>query len=268
MASEPAVPLILEHLDTHDPGGVRGVYLYGSAVTSGLTVHSDVDLLVIVRRSLNQAERHQLSALLLQVSGWSGHADDPTVSSRRPVELTVLVEHGSPRRIEYQYGEWLRAEIAAGALPRPVSDPDAVVLRATALDASRTLRGPDPDQLLEPVSASELRAAMMGALPDVLAGVDGDERNALLTLARILVTVRTGRIVSKHVAAAQAGEWVPGVAGPLDQARREYLGEDGHSTQDARSAAALLADAIRDEYSQGRPGREKGTAAMGGSGAG
>ncbi|GEM_PF-3622419 len=109
---------------------------------------------------------------------------------------------------------------------------------------------------------------MMGALPDVLAGVDGDERNALLTLARILVTVRTGRIVSKHVAAAQAGEWVPGVAGPLDQARREYLGEDGHSTQDARSAAALAADAIRDEYSQGRPDREKGTAAMGGSGAG
>lgn len=120
MASEPAVPLILEHLDTHDPGGVRGAYLYGSAVTSGLTVHSDVDLLVIVRRSLNQAERHQLSALLLQVSGWSGHADDPAVSSRRPIELTVLVEHGSPRRIDYQYGEWLRAEIAAGALPRPV----------------------------------------------------------------------------------------------------------------------------------------------------
>lgn len=38
---------VTDHLDRHDPGGVVGAYLYGSATSGGLRADSDVDVLVL-----------------------------------------------------------------------------------------------------------------------------------------------------------------------------------------------------------------------------
>ena len=82
---------VLAHLDRQDPGGIVGVHLFGSAATSGLRPDSDVDLLVLTRRSLTRAERAGLVSLLLSVSGWRGHAERfPEVAARRPIELTLI----------------------------------------------------------------------------------------------------------------------------------------------------------------------------------
>lgn len=124
---EPITPLtpLLEHLDRADPGDVVGVYLYGSARTSGLRPDSDIDLLLLTHRSLTAPERAALVSLLLRVSGWRGHAERfPDAVHRRPIELTSIVTGGlrpltdTPRR-DFQYGEWLRARSApAGSSPR------------------------------------------------------------------------------------------------------------------------------------------------------
>lgn len=228
---------LLALVDDDDPGGVLGLYLYGSAVAGGLRPESDVDLLMVTRRSLSTVERAALTRRLLGLSGWSGHAERfPEVASRRPLELTALVAEdlhrsdGRPRR-DYQYGEWLREEIAGGDLPSAERDPDVPILVKTAWAGHRTLRGaplaavaPEPDD-------DAVRRAMLDLLPEILVGLDEDEdpsevRHALLTLARILTTLETGAIVPKDAAADRVLTLMPPEHRPvLALARDEYRGE-------------------------------------------
>lgn len=239
---------ILGHLDQEAPGDVIGFYLYGSATTKGLRPDSDIDLLMLTRRSLTDFERSALVSLLLEVSGWKGHAGRfPEVATRQPLEVTSLILDdlrpltGSPR-CDFQYGEWLREDILAGMLPEPVHDPDVVALLAAAQDSYEVLRGPAMEDLLEPVPPELLRQALLAVVPDVIQGVTGDERNSLLTLARIMVTLDTGQVVSKD-AAAQA--IAPKLTGHdrvlLEYARAGYLGEVSDDWSDKSSQAKTLA---------------------------
>ncbi|WP_309062397.1 aminoglycoside adenylyltransferase domain-containing protein, partial [Streptomyces sp.] len=222
---------LLEHLDRENPGDVVGVYLYGSASTSGLRPDSDIDLLMLTRRSLTAPERAALVSLLSGVSGWRGHAGRfPDAAHRRPIELTGIVIDDirpltdTPRR-DFQYGEWLREELTHGHLPQPTGDPDAVVLLATAHSACRVLRGPAFGDVVPSVPSELLRNAVLAVVPDVLDEIEGDERNTLLTLARILVTLDTGRIVSKDAAAETIAQTLTTTDRDLlERARADYLG--------------------------------------------
>lgn len=238
---------VLTHLRDGDPGEVAGVYLYGSAAASGLRPDSDVDLLILTRRSLTTAERSLLVARLLSVSGWKGHAARfPDVADRRPLEVTSLVVSDlhpltrTPRR-DFQFGEWMRAELLDGHVPAPAPDPDVVILLATALSAHRALSGPALESLVDPVPPALLQQAQLSLVPGLVDDLVGDERNALLTLARILVTVETGRIVPKDLAAERVA---PRLASHnralLDRARVEYLeGADGNWSNWSDDAAAF-----------------------------
>lgn len=244
------------HLATHAPGDPVGAYLYGSAAAAGLGPHSDVDVLVLTNRSLSARERREWVELLLPLSGWSGHGDQfpehrfPGITSRRPIELTCIVVDDvvgwppAPIR-DFQYGEWLRAELIAAPMPGPRRDPDVISLLATAHHRHHLLSGAPLDNSTRP-PRDRLDAAMVAALPELLAGLRGDETNALLTLARIVTTLRTGDSVAKDVAAEE-------VAGCLDlpdhqnrlliRAAAHYRGEvpdDWSDTPTGVSALALL----------------------------
>lgn len=255
-SSEQLAPVLL-HLDREDPGDVAGVYLIGSAVSSGLRPDSDVDLLVLTRRSMRSAERASLVRTLLAVSGWRGHAERfPEAAGRRPVELTGLVigeqrpVTADPRR-DFQYGEWLREEFVDGGLPLPANDPDVVILAATAQAAHRVLRGPALGDLLAPVPREELSRAAIAIIPDVLEEGKGDERNALLTLARILITVETGRIVSKDAAAEAVAVSLAGEERTLmERARAGYLGIAADDWSGSASAARALARSLADRIEE------------------
>lgn len=219
---------VLSYLDEHRPGDLVGAYLYGSAATAALRPDSDVDLLVLTRAPLSEAERASLVSMLLSVSGWSGHATQfPEVADRRPLELTSLVVADvdplpqTPRR-DFQFGEWLRAELLDGHIPPAVSDPDVVVLLAAAQSAHRTLRGQPLEDLVAPVPPELLRRAQLALLPELMNDPAGEERFFLLTLARILVTIETGRIVAKDVAARRVAPRLTG----HDRALLELAGQD------------------------------------------
>ncbi|MDT0267045.1 DUF4111 domain-containing protein [Streptomyces sp. DSM 44915] len=253
---------VLDHLDRERPGGPVGAYLYGSAAAGGLRPESDLDLLLVVSASLSAAERRSLVALLLAHSGWRGHAETfPAAAARRPVELTVLTldqlgrldqsaAGAAPPAYDFQYGEWLRAELVAGRLPRPTADPDVVILLATARSRNRVLRGPELTSLLPAIAPDRLRRAVLAVVPELLAGVAGDERNALLTLARVVVTLETGEIVPKDAAAAAVAPRLPAPARALlAHARAGYLGlvTDDWSgrTDQAAELAHTLAELAR-----------------------
>lgn len=230
-AAEDLIRHVLGHLRKEEPGSVAGVYLYGSGATTGLYPDSDIDLLVLTRRSLTTAERASLVSLLLDVSGWSGHEGEfPEVAHRRPLEVTsVVVDDVNPLtekpRRDFQFGEWMRSELVNGVVPVPERDPDVVVLLSTALGSHRVLHGESLRDVVPRVPPALLQQAQLDLLPDVLDGLVGDERNVLLTLARMVVTAESGQILPKHDAAERIRCRLDDTeAGLLSLAREEYLG--------------------------------------------
>lgn len=66
----------------------------------------------------------------------------------------------------------------------------------------------------------------MESLPGLIEGIKGDERNVILTLARMWLTVTVGEISPKDVAAEWAIPQLPKEhATLLDLARKAYRGE-------------------------------------------
>lgn len=219
------------------------VYLHGSAVMGGLRPDSDIDLMVLTTRSLTSPERAALVEELLRVSGRRA-----TQRPGRPIELTgVVVDQVSPWRYppvrDFQYGEWLRDEYDAGLVPEPMPDPDLAVLVTAAREHAVPLVGPEPADLLPRVPAADLRRAVDDSLPALLADLEGDERNVILTLARMWVTAGTGEVVSKDEAAARMLETLPSELAPvLELARAAYLGAAGDDWDDKAQAVAALVD--------------------------
>ncbi|PWJ08140.1 nucleotidyltransferase [Streptomyces sp. NWU49] len=198
-----------------------GTYLHGFAVLGGLRPASDVDVLVVSRRRMDEQRRRALLGGLLDISGCGDTA--------RPVELTVVVRSEvRPWRYppigDFLYGEWLRAEYEAGKVPRPEPMPDLALLITTALAGDHPLTGPRPAQVLDPVPRADLVRASLAGVPGLLDDLDGDTRNVLLTLARVWSTLATGRIRPKDAAADWALARLPPEHRPvLEHAKRLYL---------------------------------------------
>ena len=206
---------------------VVGAYLHGSAVLGGLRPQSDLDVLVVSRRRTTAEERRALVDGLLELSGVY-----PRRGPALPVELTVVVQAEVrpwryPPRCEFQYGEWLRDEFERGATPSPAPSPDLAPLITMVLLGNTPLFGPPPGEALDPVPHEDLRHAIVAGVPDLLADLERDTRNAVLTLARIWTTLATGAIRSKDAAADWALSRLPAEHRPvLARARAVYLGDE------------------------------------------
>lgn len=261
--TDEAIAPVLRHIDDLEPGLVVGVYLYGSAVSAGLRPDSDIDLLMITARSLTADERIELIGCLLQTSGWAGHGQRfADAADRRPIELTSLTAAAArdvDRRdqVDFQYGEWLRSEFVDGVLAEPHTDPDGVILQATALSASRILRGPELAELMDPVNRSHLKAAVQAIVPALLDDLVGDERNVLLGLARAVVTAQSGRIVSKTEAARIVAPLLTSQhRSLLEQARAAYVGGRQIDWSVQAEQVQSLANALENEVQNMLDGRK------------
>jgi predicted nucleotidyltransferase len=209
---------------------VVGVYAHGSAVLGGLRPSSDLDVFVVLRRRTTERERRALVQGLLEVSGTGVRA-----GSARPVELTVVAQGDVrpwryPPRGEFLYGEWLRKEFERGVVPEPAPIPDLAPLITMVLLGNAAWSGPPPAEVLAPVPHADLRRAIVAGVPELLADLESDTRNVLLTLARIRTTLETGTITSKDAAAAWVLDRLPARHRPvLAHARSVYLGDERES---------------------------------------
>jgi predicted nucleotidyltransferase len=222
------------------------VYLHGSAVSGGLRPQSDVDLLAIVDCPMVDEQRRDLLAALLRMSG----RHPRPVGAPRCIELMVFLRAdiaapNFPARAEFIYGEWLREAFESEELPASVSDPENTLVLAQARQEAVPLFGPDAKELLPPIPPEQVRRAMSDALPLLADTLRGDERNVLLTLARMWRTSATGDFVTKDAAATWAADQMPDEeAGTLIHAREAYLGKvrddwENRQTASERTAAFL-----------------------------
>jgi aminoglycoside 9-adenylyltransferase len=206
---------------------------------------------VIVSQPPDEQVRRRLVEALMAVSG--SPADD---GSPRPLEVTLLsrqalVTWRYPPRSELVYGEWLREEFEQGRIPSAAADPDLAIVLATARQASLSLYGPQLSELIERVPETDLRRAIVDSLPGLIDGLQGDERNVLLTLARMWMTVETGDIAPKDVAADWALERLsPEHQAVMSLARRAYL--EGNRLEGNRLEGSRL-EGGDDDWAQRMP---------------
>lgn len=220
------------------------LYLHGSAVGAGLRAESDLDLFAIVARSLGREERRAIVAGMLDRSRPSGRPE-----AVRPLELSMVTAAAVrpwryPPPLELQYGDWWRRELAAGETPWASADPDLAILVTTVRADGRALVGPGSSALLDPVPAADVVHATRAAIPGLLLDLDADTRNVLLTLARVVVTIETGDIVAKDIAADHLLATMPAdLAGALRVARDGYVGRavDRWDAPTQRAAARATA---------------------------
>lgn len=213
-------------LQRHLGGAVKAIYLFGSAVDGGLKPKSDIDLMVIVAQPLPETVRHGLLMDLLSVSAW------PATESLRPLEVTVVAQDALrpwryPPVRELQFGEWLREDLQAGQVEPAIEDHDLLILLTKVRQHSLHLAGAPATELIDPVPEAELARALYDTTTQWNEDADWDNEqcNVVLALARIWLTLATGKIAPKDVAAAWLLERLPPTHRPvLALARAAYLG--------------------------------------------
>jgi len=234
------------------PDTVVAIYLYGSAMAGGMRPDSDLDFAIVAARRLTAPEKEHLFEAVRPLSRRSRRPGD-----WRPLEVTVLAlpdvrPWRYPPHQDAQYGEWLTdAELSAQVRRGPVASPDLAVLITMLRQTSHVYLGPPAEDVLDPVPHDDLVRATLDAIPNLLADLEDDTRNVLLTLARMWTTTATGTIRSKDDAAEWAAERLPADDRRLlDRARTLYLeggwGEWDTVMADVRRLADRMWQEIRD----------------------
>lgn len=246
-AAKQALPVIRRRL----AASLVALYLHGSAVAGGLRPYSDVDLLAIVDRPLTPEVRRGLAADLMALSG--RYPADP--DGRRAIELIVflradLASPPYPGRAEFIYGEWLRDGFEKGDVAGPVSDAEFTLILAQSRQQAQTLFGPPAEVLLPAIARADVQRAIADALPTLIASLTGDERNVVLTLARMWYTSVNGTFVAKDVAADWAAERLPAESAALLSAvRRAYLNGSDDDWQHRQPALQRTVMLLREQIS-------------------
>lgn len=233
-------------------GDLRAVYLHGSAVSGGLRPQSDLDLLAVIDHPMTARQRDHFLVALSRLSG--RHPARP--GGPRCIEVMVFLKSALavpayPARAEFIYGEWLRDAFETGDVPMPVADPELSLVLAQARHGARALLGPPASALLPEIPADHIRRAMRDMLPALVSRLQGDERNVLLTLARMWRTARTGEFVTKDAAAVWAAARLPAALMPvLLHACEAYLGRAEDHWQDRQAEAGQLMDYLHQRVSE------------------
>ncbi len=230
-------------LRRHLGAAVVAVHLYGSALNGGLRPTSDLDLLVMLETAPTEGARRAVLQALLEVSAPPGEG-----RGRRALEVTAVARGEVcpwryPARREFQFGEWLRGELQAGRFEAPGPDIDLTLLLAQALEQSLALVGPAAKTLFEPIPPGHFFRALAETLPLWSHPADwaGDERNVVLTLARIWHSAATAKLIPKDTAADSLLPHLPPVHRPLlEEARDAYREGRPARLPPAATAAFIL----------------------------
>jgi predicted nucleotidyltransferase len=190
-----------------------GAYLQGSFAVGDADEHSDVDFLVVTDREVDDREQRELQALherLFELpTTWAQHLEGSYVP-RDELRRTA------PTRRRWFYFDNGSVE------PAWDEHDDTAVVRVTLRDHGVVLDGPDPRELVDPISPDELRADVRAGLAEFVDWCRQVPRVSrrgqgvrVLTLCRILHTLETGRINTKPAAERWALEALDADWGPL-----------------------------------------------------
>jgi predicted nucleotidyltransferase len=189
-----------------------GVYLHGSAAAGGFNpARSDVDLIVVTQRPMDEAERRSLARLLLD-------------RSRRPypVEMSVVSEASlrawtHPLPFEFHFSEGWRDRMEAALAHRPFelsyspTNADLAAELAALRQRGLRLRGAPIADVFPDVPARDV----LDSISQDLRWAAGNERYVygVLNACRALAYLADGSFLSK----AEAARWALGILAPANR---------------------------------------------------
>jgi streptomycin 3"-adenylyltransferase len=148
----------------------------------------------------------------------------------RPLEVTLVVKDEispwrHPAKKDLIFGEWLRPSLEIGDISPASFDPDLTLVLAQVRSSNVRLFGDAATDLIPEIPENDICKAIQDSLPILIGYTQGDERNVILTLARMLVTLKTGKFFSKDQAVDEILESIPSqYQGTLLLAKAGYLG--------------------------------------------
>lgn len=99
------------------------------------------------------------------------------------------------------YGEWLRKKVENRRKLTVFYAPNLTILLWQARNRSVTLMGLDANKCIPLIPFNGIKKAIQYSLLSLISYYHGDERNVLLTLARMWYTLANGQLNTKDVAA-------------------------------------------------------------------
>lgn len=186
-----------------------GMYLYGSlALGDFAPQRSDIDVLLVTTTDLPAALFAALQALHAHIAS----SDSPWVTE---LEASYIPQQAL-RRYDPAYAQHPHIARGSGQLTIVQHDSDWVIQRYVLREHGVVLAGPPLATLIDPVSPTALRRAVLETLYGWWGPMIADPTRlqhpayrhyAILTMCRMIYTLQCGTVVSKPVAArwSQAG---------------------------------------------------------------
>lgn len=182
-----------------------GIYLDGSLALGGYDSASDIDFVAVIERDLSPDEFNALKIMHSEIN-----------QQNTPLAQEIegfYVSSEAVRRYNPRHSHFVNLERGSNEqLKWCEQDYYWIIHRYILCEYGVTLTGPQPVNLIDPVSADGLRRTMSSVLdewgryicqkPDIIAQ-PGYQSYAVLTICRILYTLNAGDIVSKR----EAAEW-------------------------------------------------------------
>lgn len=237
-----------------------GMYLEGSLANNAFDEASDIDFIVVTDEDVTEDLFLELQAmhdrLALLDARWGFEVEGSYVGQqalRNPVPDPPA--GGPPALPRYPNIERGRGE----RLKMAEHDESWLVHRTILRERGITLAGPPPQTLVDPVTATELRHAMLAVLrrwPAPLLeqparlGVWGVHSYVVTTLCRMLYTLHHGTVTSKAIASRWAQEMLDSQWQPvIEQAWVwRYHPQPAASAEEVETTMAFIRYAL--EYSQ------------------
>jgi hypothetical protein len=202
-----------------------GMYLEGSLANDAFDQASDIDFIVVTDEDITEDLFLALQAMhdriALLDARWGFELEGSYVGQQALRHRVHNPDANSPQaHLQYPNIERGRGE----RLKMAYHDESWLVHRALLRERGITLAGPPPQTLVDPVSPTELRQAMLSVLSEWPApllqqpaklGVWGLHTYVVVTLCRMLYTLHHGTVTSKAVAARWAQETLDSQWKPL-----------------------------------------------------
>ena len=193
-----------------------GMYLFGSLANGDFDEHSDIDVLVVTDQGISQSTFSALQELHKRIN---------TIDSPWAVQIEAsYMPQGALRRFDPANNIHPHMDRGDNEVLHWMShESDWIIQRHILRERGIVIKGPDLRTLIDPVSSDELRKAVLNVLPlwvkpiledPSLIKKRGYQSYCVLTLCRMLYTVKHGEILSKPGAAKWAleqmdPEWKP-----------------------------------------------------------
>ena len=182
-----------------------GMYLFGSLANGGFDEHSDIDVLIVTD---GETSAHTFSALK-ELHKQINRLDSPWAIQ---VEASYIPQTALRR---FDPGNKLHPHMDRGSnevLHMMSHESDWIIQRHILRERGVVIEGPDLPTLIDPISPDKLRQAVIDVLPlwtdpilknPLLIRARGYQSYCVLTLCRMLYTLKHSEVVSKSA----AGTW-------------------------------------------------------------